>query len=108
MKRLVAGIAVALSCGIGVHNAVGAEGVEKPRHEKAEKPSPIKEQAYNAETKVLTITFTSGAVYEYAAVPKEVADAFAAAEHKGHFLHKEIKGKYEAKKITPAPEKKSE
>jgi hypothetical protein len=108
MKRWVAGIAVALLFGVGPYCAQGAEGVEKPKHEKAAKPSPIKDTAYNAETKVLSITFTNGDVYEYAAVPKETADALAAAEHKGHFFHKEIKGKFEAKKVSSAPEKKSE
>jgi hypothetical protein len=74
--------------------------VEKPRHEKAARRPPIAAVAYAAETEVLTVTFSNGDRYEYAAVPKATADGLAAAEHKGHFFNAEVKGKFTAKKIS--------
>jgi hypothetical protein len=59
------------------------------------------EAAYNAETKVMTVKFGNGKVYEYAEVPQEVADKVLAAESKGKAVNKLLKkGGYKAKKIT--------
>ena len=68
----------------------------------------ISKSEYNADKKVLSITFANGKAYEYAEVPQEVAAEFEKAESKGKAFKKLIKGKYEAKKIEPAPEKKTE
>lgn len=49
---------------------------------------------------VLTVTFANGGQYEYADVPQEQAEAFANAESPGKYFAKEIKGKYEFKKVS--------
>jgi len=46
--------------------------------------SSIKEIGYEADTNLLEVSFTSGAVYRYSGVSKEVADTFLQAEGKGH------------------------
>ena len=58
--------------------------------------------AYDAATKVLTVTFGSGEVYEYAGVPQEVVDLLGKAESKGKTFNELIKGKFPAKKVEAA------
>jgi hypothetical protein len=47
----------------------------------------------------LTITFRSGAVYEYYGVPPSVCDGLLAAESPGRFHHTHIKYNYSHKRI---------
>lgn len=53
---------------------------------------------YRQETKVMTITFKSGGIYEFYEVPLELVENFLKTEalgvSSGKFFHKEIKGKY--------------
>lgn len=54
-------------------------------HKKVES-STIRVIGYDAEQQLMEITFNSSATYRYTGVPKEVADAFLAADSKGsHF-----------------------
>ena len=62
----------------------------------------ISGSAYDAAKKVLTVTFAGGEVYEYAAVPQEVADALGKAESKGTAFNDLIKGKFAATKVGGA------
>ncbi len=64
-----------------------------------ENSSQISKVKYNTETKVLTIQFKTGSIYEYAGVPNEVFDAFIAAESQGKYFSREIQGKYNFKFI---------
>lgn len=56
----------------------------------------VKSVGYDAATQVLTVVLVNtGETYEYAKVPEEVYKEFMAAESKGQFFVKNIKGKYE-------------
>jgi hypothetical protein len=50
----------------------------------------------------LTVTFTSGRVYEYYMVPAAVASAFKNALSKGTFFNKRIRDKYICREIPRA------
>jgi hypothetical protein len=65
---------------------------------KKKESSIIKDIAYNAEEKTLTVTFTTGNVYAYKDVPAKVFTAFAAAESKGSYLWRHIRGSYDTVK----------
>lgn len=47
----------------------------------------------------LTITFTSGNVYEYNGVSTEVIDGFWNAESAGSYFYKNIRGQYNTQKV---------
>ena len=56
----------------------------------------IKEVGYDAATQVLTLTFVDQeGTYEYQKVPESVYKELMAAESKGSFFAKNIKGKFE-------------
>ena len=56
----------------------------------------IKEVGYNPATQILTVTFVNQeGVYEYQKVPEAVYKELMAAESKGSFFAKNIKGKFE-------------
>lgn len=54
---------------------------------------------YDHDLKVLIVQFKDGSVYEYEAVEEAVHDQMMAADSKGGFLHREIKGKYTYRKV---------
>jgi len=49
---------------------------------------------YNPETKVLTVEFLKGGIYNYFDVPESVFEQMKIAPSKGQFLAKSIKAKY--------------
>jgi hypothetical protein len=58
--------------------------------------SLLKEIGYDAATQVLTVTFVDQeGIYEYQKVPEGVYKELMAAESKGSFFAKNIKGKFE-------------
>ncbi|MDR6530304.1 hypothetical protein J2800_001040 [Caulobacter rhizosphaerae] len=59
----------------------------------------IKAWAYAPERQVLTVTFVSGCVYDYADVPAEVAEGFRLAFAKGQYFNRVIRDRFRA---TPA------
>jgi len=61
--------------------------------------SVVANMEYDEARKVLRITYTSGAVYDYLAVPPEVYKDMTIAGSKGTFLNYQIKGKYKYKKV---------
>lgn len=65
--------------------------------------SNLKSFDYDINTRILTVVFKGNAKYEYAGVPIEVhakmVEAYMRKESVGRFLNKEIKGKYEYKKV---------
>lgn len=61
---------------------------------------PFDDQAMPPITGILIVTFANGGKYEYAKVPQDQAEAFANAESPGKFFAREIKGKYEFKKVS--------
>lgn len=54
---------------------------------------------YDIATRILTITFVSGAVYAYYEVPDEVYIDFMGSGSKGYYLHQFIKGFYAFDKL---------
>ena len=50
----------------------------------------------------LTVTFTTGRVYQYYMVPAAVASAFKNAVSKGTFFNKRIRDKYTCREISKA------
>jgi hypothetical protein len=48
------------------------------------------------------VTFVSGIVYEYKAVPKKIFEKMKASASKGKFLNEKIKGKFLFEKINSA------
>jgi len=63
--------------------------------------SVIKKYQYDADHARLTITFTTGRVYDYYAVPNDVHDAFRLAFSKGTFFNTKIRDKFPFKDVTP-------
>ncbi len=55
---------------------------------------------YEAIHSRLTVTFTTGRVYEYYIVPAAIASAFQTAFSKGTFFNKRIHDKYVCREIT--------
>ena len=54
---------------------------------------------YNLDSSTLTITFISGLVYAYKAVPEDVYKEMKMAPSKGTYLNTHIKGKYDFERI---------
>jgi hypothetical protein len=64
--------------------------------------SVIRSIDYEFEHSRLTVTFTSGRVYEYYMVPPSVAAAFKAAPSMGMFFNAEIRDRYACREIAPS------
>lgn len=63
------------------------------------KPSSnIASADYDAEAKVLTVTFKNGGTYKYSAVPQEIADGFAETNSPGKYFAANIRGKFDGVK----------
>jgi hypothetical protein len=58
--------------------------------------------SYDDSRERLTVTFTTGRVYEYVDVPAEVAASFQSAFSKGAFFNTYIRDRYDFREITPA------
>lgn len=61
--------------------------------------SVVAAYSYDASTKVLTITYVSGMVYQYIDVPEHIYDEMKRSKSKGIYLNKQIKGKYSFRKM---------
>jgi hypothetical protein len=59
----------------------------------------IKKYEYKPDSRVLTIKFVSGAVYDYLDVPEAVYNKMRSVISKGTFLNKHIKDKFECVRI---------
>lgn len=60
--------------------------------------SNIASVGYDPESETLEIKFNGSGIYSYEKVPASVYDALMAAESKGSYFAKNIKGKYGFKK----------
>jgi hypothetical protein len=54
---------------------------------------------YDGTKKELEITFTTGSVYTYFDVPKQIYDLFLKAPSQGKFFNQEIKNEYRNRQI---------
>lgn len=59
----------------------------------------IKSFDYNVASRVLTIRFISGSLYEYYDVPEPVAEAFRSFREKGVYYNTHIKSNYRFKRV---------
>lgn len=59
----------------------------------------VKQLRYDEEARTLTITYNTGANYEYADVPFSIFHNAVLADSVGTYVAKEIKGKFEFKKV---------
>lgn len=59
----------------------------------------IEKAAYDGDKQVLTITFKSGADYEYYDLPEDVAIGLVEAESAGRYFEKNIKGIYNYRRV---------
>lgn len=64
--------------------------------------SVIADFRYEPQHAKLTIVFVSGRVYEYYAVPAEIASAFRQAPSKGVFFNTHIRDRYPFREVTTA------
>ncbi len=64
--------------------------------------SVIKDFEYEPELARLTITFTTGRVYEYYMVPPYVAASFHAALSKGTFFNTRIRDRFSFREVVTA------
>jgi lysyl-tRNA synthetase class 2 len=56
---------------------------------------------YDPAEQVLIVTFTTGRVYRYVAVPPDVAERFRGAFAKGRYFNARIRDNYEFTEIEP-------
>ena len=97
-KRLLVVMLMATVVATGMVLAMEDAAVTETAMEEVES-TLIKEAGYDEATQVLTVKFVNGdEIYEYKNVPKAVYDELMAAESKGSFFTKNIKGKYEFEK----------
>ena len=101
------GVTLLAGCGDGKPAPSNAAGAPAPAGTAsstpaAAEPEPMNEivsryhvvaSVYDAPSKVLSIRLASG-VYQYAAVPKDVAERFAATKERDDLFLKEINGRY--------------
>jgi hypothetical protein len=61
--------------------------------------SNLKSASYDTESKILTVTFNNGSIYEYYELPWEVFTKFRMSDSQGKFFNAEISKKYKYKKL---------
>ena len=64
--------------------------------------SVIRRFSYDEPHRRLRVTFTSGDVYDYEAVPPEVVAEFRAAFSKGRFFGRNIRDRYACRRVERA------
>jgi len=60
----------------------------------------IKSIGYESALSRLTVTFTTGRIYDYFAVPQNIADTFRSSFSKGAYFNANIRDKYPCKERT--------
>lgn len=66
--------------------------------------SNIRSVAYDEGTQTLEVVFNNGRVYQYARVPKHIADHLRAADSVGRYFASTIKGYYPTTQMPDAPQ----
>jgi lysyl-tRNA synthetase class 2 len=68
-------------------------------------PSAVIEHiAYHEERFELIVTFTTGKIYAYGLVPKQVYEEFCRSRAKGNFFNSHIRDRYPASRIAQSPD----
>ena len=65
--------------------------------------SVIEDFEYEPELARLTVTFTTGRIYQYFMVPPYVAASFRAALSKGTFFNTKIRDRFSFREVVAAP-----
>jgi KTSC domain-containing protein len=73
-----------------------------PPIKNAVESSNILSVTYSPEFQILQVEFKNGKIYDYMALPADIFYEFMAAESKGSYLAKNIKGKFECKEYISA------
>lgn len=66
---------------------------------RAVESSLVAEVGYDEETHTLRVYFNDGAKFDYPGVPKAIGEGMALDPSPGRFWHREIKGKYESRRL---------
>lgn len=74
-----------------------------PNHKRVSS-SNIVSVAYDPADQTLEVVFKNGSVYQYAGVPKHIADHLMAASSVGSYFHSTIKGYYQTTRMPDAPQ----
>jgi hypothetical protein len=64
------------------------------------KSTNIRSASYNTESKLLTVVFNNGSIYEYADVSWELFTKFRMSDSQGAFLNAKIKNAHAYKKVS--------
>ena len=80
--------------------AIISENIEGKEISVTINSSNLKSAKFNTETKVLTITFVNGGIYEYYDFSHEKFTKFRMSKSQGKYLNTDINGKYKYKKIS--------
>ena len=79
--------------------SISSEKIEGTIIEVLIESSNLKSAKYNTDEEKLTVTFNTGAIYEYNKVPWKVFTKFRMAESQGRFFNASIARSYNYKKI---------
>ena len=66
--------------------------------------SAVERFSYDAQTKLLEIVFRSGGVYQYLDVDASTVAWLEKTPHKGAYVNRVIKKRFQYKDVTPSPE----
>jgi len=61
--------------------------------------SSVADANYDEGTKIFTVKFNSGSTYAYRHVPLDIVKDFFSSTSKGQFIHTQLKGKFEHRKV---------
>lgn len=67
------------------------------------KSSNVSGLGFHPQSNTLAVRFANGGIYHYDDVPADVVAQFKAAESKGSYFAKHIRGKFTSKKIAVDP-----
>lgn len=80
--------------------AILSERIEGTKISVDIRSSNVKSASYNTETKLLTVVFNNGSIYEYENVSWELFTKFRMADSQGAFLNAKIKNTHTFKKVS--------
>jgi hypothetical protein len=69
---------------------------------KAVSSSNIRSVGHDVTSNTLEVEFTNGSVFQYAGVPRELADQMVKAESVGSFFARNVRSQFQAKRLDAA------
>jgi hypothetical protein len=99
MKKFVYGLLVWLVLvGVGHRSVAYGETYEEERLLKVES-KVFKLVMYSSETRMLSVVFQNGRVYEYFEIPKTVFEGLMRSQHKGGYYNRQIKSRFKYRRV---------